>query len=74
MLLGLWVTVLFGHAEVNQVDVVCVGLTGPSNQEVVRLNVTIDEVVGVQVFDQSNHLHSHLNDGFRGKFPPAPIE
>ena len=50
MLLGLWVTVLLGHAEVDQMDVVCVGLAGPTDQEVVRLDVTVDQVMGCLLY------------------------
>ena len=74
MLLGLRVTVLLSHAEVDQMNVVRIGLAGPTDQEVVRLDITVDQIMRVQVLDQSNHLHSDLDNSFHGELPAAPVE
>ena len=44
MLLRLWVTVLLGHAKVNNVDYIGSLRVWPADQEVVRFDVTVDEV------------------------------
>lgn len=45
MLLCLWVAVLFGHAEINDPD--CVGAFGArsTNEEIVRFDISVDEVL-----------------------------
>merc|ERR550532_767921 len=60
MLLRLWVPVLFCQAKVDDVHHVC--LLSKTNEEVVRLDVTVDEVLGMQVFNAIDHLvckHDH---------------
>lgn len=45
VLLGLGVAILLGHAEINNMDDVgCLG-AGATDEEVVRLDVTVDEVL-----------------------------
>lgn len=45
MLFRLWVTILFCHAEINHVDNICSFRIRSSDQEVVRLDVAVDEVL-----------------------------
>ena len=56
---GLWVPVLLGEAEIDHIDLVAT-LSNP-HQEIVRLDVTVDEVAGVDVLDtrylQKNDQH-----------------
>jgi hypothetical protein len=50
MLFGFWVTVLLGHAKVNHKDEIgCVG-SWPSDQKVVRFDISVYQVVFVQRF------------------------
>ena len=51
MLFCLWVPVLFGHAEVDNVDDICRFRVGSTYQKVVRLDVSIDEVLLVDRLD-----------------------
>lgn len=56
VLLGLGVAVLLGHAKIDHVDDIgCLG-TRSSNQEVVRLDITVDEVLFVYRLDSRKHL------------------
>lgn len=54
MLSSLCVTVSLGQAEVNHVTS-CL-LIVDSHEEVVRLHVAVEEVLGVHEFDPSDHL------------------
>lgn len=52
MLLGLWVSVLFGHSEIDDMDDIGGFGTGASDKEVVGLDVSVDQVAVM------NRLHS----------------
>jgi hypothetical protein len=56
VLLGLGVSVLLGHAEIDHVDDIGCLSTRSSNQEVVRLDITVDEVLFVYRLDSRKHL------------------
>lgn len=45
MLLGLWIAVLFGHAEVNNMDDIGCFTSGASNKEVVGFDISVDQVL-----------------------------
>ena len=45
MLLRLRITILLSHAKVDNVDDVGTLRTGATNQEIVRLDVSVDEVL-----------------------------
>ena len=45
MLLGLWVAVLLGHAEINNVNNVGCFTSGTSNEEVVWFDISVDQVL-----------------------------
>lgn len=49
---GLWVPVLLGEAEVDDIDLVA--SLSDSHQKVVRLDVAVDEVAGMNVLDARN--------------------
>lgn len=51
MLLGLGITVLLGHAKVDHVHQIGVFGVGPSNQKVVGLNISVDQVLLVDSLD-----------------------
>ena len=48
------VPVFLGQAKVDEEELVAV--TADAHQEVVRLDVAVDEVLVVHVFDSANHL------------------
>ena len=52
MLLGLWVSILFGHSEIDDMDDIGGFGTGASDEEVVGLDVSVDQVAVV------DRLHS----------------
>lgn len=52
MLLGLWVSILFGHSEIDDMDDIGGFGTGASDKEVVGLDVSVDQVAVV------DRLHS----------------
>lgn len=45
MLLGLWVAVLFGHAEINDVNDIGCFTSWTSNKEVVWFDISVDQVL-----------------------------
>jgi hypothetical protein len=45
VLLGLGITVLLGHTEINHVNDIGGFGPGPANKEVVRLDISVDEVL-----------------------------
>jgi len=51
VLLGLWVTVLLGHAEIDDVDDVCCFGAGSADEKVVGLDVAVYEVLFVDCLD-----------------------
>ena len=51
MLLGLWVSVLFGHSEIDDMDDIGGFGTGASDEEVVGLDVSVDQVAVVDRLD-----------------------
>ena len=51
MLLGLGVAILLGHAKVDHVHQIGVLGVGSPNQKVVRLNISIDQVLLVDSLD-----------------------
>ena len=72
VLVGLGVAVLLGEAEVDDVDVVA-ALSG-AHQEVVGLDVTVEEVLGVDVLDSSNHLIGEHQRALQGELSAAEVE
>mmetsp|Transcript_98889 Transcript_98889/g.189798 ORF Transcript_98889/g.189798 Transcript_98889/m.189798 type:complete len:229 (-) Transcript_98889:400-1086(-) len=54
VLLRLWVTVLLCEPKVN--DVHLVGLLAQTNEEVVRLDIPVDEILGVHILNTIDHL------------------
>lgn len=51
MLLGLGITILLGHAKVDHVHQIGVLGVGSSNQKVVGLNISIDQVLLMDSLD-----------------------
>jgi hypothetical protein len=51
MLLGLGIAILLGHAKVDHVHQISILGVGPSNQKVVGLDITVDQVLLVDSLD-----------------------
>jgi len=74
VLLGFRVTVLLGHAKINNVDNVGGFAVGPSDQEVVGLDVAVDEVLLVDGLDARQHLLGDHDYGLDGEAASAVVE
>jgi len=74
VLLGLRVTVLLGHAEVNNVNNVGSFAVGPSDQEVVRLDIAVDEVLLVDGLHAGQHLLGDHDHGLDREATSAVVE
>lgn len=72
MEVGLRVAVLLGQTKVNHVDLVA--SLADAHQEVVRLNITVDEGLGVDVLNSGNELVGQQEDGLEGEFAVAEVE
>lgn len=66
------ITVFLGQAKVDDVDQVA--LLAEPHQEVVRLHVSVDEVLGVDVLNAADHLVSQQQDGLEAKLSRAEVE
>jgi hypothetical protein len=69
---GLRVPVLLGETEVDNVDLVT-PLTD-THEEVVGLDVTVNEALGVDVLDAADELVGQQEDGLEGEFAVAEVE
>ncbi len=74
VLLGPGVPVPLGHAEIHHVHLVLVGHAPAADQEVVRLDVPVYEIVLVHPLDQRDHLHRNLHHRLHRELPAAPVE
>lgn len=74
MLLSLGVTVLLGHAEIDNVDNVGGFAVWPADQEVVGLDVAVDEVLLVDGLHAGQHLLRDHDDGLDGEAASAVVE
>jgi hypothetical protein len=74
VLLRLWVTVLLGHAEIDDVDNVGSLGAGAADEEVVGLDVAVDEVLLVDGLDARQHLLGDHDDSLGGEATVAVVE
>mmetsp|Transcript_34126 Transcript_34126/g.77870 ORF Transcript_34126/g.77870 Transcript_34126/m.77870 type:complete len:229 (-) Transcript_34126:419-1105(-) len=72
VLLCLRVPVLLSKTEVNDVNLI--GLLAKANEEVVRLDVAVNEVLGMNVLDAIDHLVCQHQDCFQTELPIAEAE
>jgi hypothetical protein len=72
MEMGLWVAVLFGETKVNDIDLVATFAN--AHQKVVRLDVTVDKGLCVNVFDARDELVGEQEDRLEGEFAVAKVE
>ena len=70
--MGLGVTVLLSQTEINNVDLVAA--LADTHEEVVRLDITVDEGLGVNVLNARDQLISEEKDGLQGEFSVAEVE
>ena len=68
----LGVPVLLGETEVDHVDLVAP--LADAHEEVVGLDVTVDEALGVDVLDAADELVGEQEDGLEGEFAVAEVE
>jgi hypothetical protein len=61
------ISITFGKSEVNQVDHVLL-LVNP-NQEVIRLHISVDEVVVVEILKSLNHLVCNHENALQRELP-----
>ena len=69
---SLGVTVLFGQAKVDNVDLV--STLADTHEEVIGLNVTVDEGLGVDVLDAGDKLVGQEEDGLQRELAVAEVE
>lgn len=69
---SLWVSVLLGQTKINDVDLVTT-LTN-AHEEVVRLDITMDEGFGVDVFDTGDELIGEKKNSLQGELAVAEVE
>lgn len=66
------VPVLLGETEVDNVDLVTP--LADAHEEVVRLDITVNEALGVDVLDAADQLVGQEEDGLEGEFAVAEVE
>jgi hypothetical protein len=69
---GLRVTVLLGQAEIDDIDLVTA--LADTHEEVVRLDITVDEGLGVDVLDAGDELIGQQKNGLQGELAVAEVE
>jgi hypothetical protein len=69
---SLRVAVLLGQAKVNHIDLVAA--LADAHEEVVRLDITVDKGLGVNVLDTGDELIGKEQDGLQGKLAVAEVE
>lgn len=61
-----------GQTEIDEEQFVAV--PADTHQEVIRLNISVDERLAVDVFDSADHLIGQHENGFDGEASRAEIE
>lgn len=69
---GLGVAVLLGQTKVNNVDLVTA--LANTHKEVIRLDITVDEGLGVDVLDAGDELVREEQDGLQRELAVAEVE
>ena len=70
--MGLGVAVLLGQTKIDNVDLVAT--LSDAHEEVVRLDITVDEGLGVDVLDTRDELVCQEQDGLQRELPVAEVE
>jgi hypothetical protein len=66
------ITVLLGQTEIDHVDLVAT--LANAHEEVVRLDITVDERLGVDVLDAGDELIGEQEDGLERELAVAEVE
>jgi hypothetical protein len=74
MLLGLGITILFGHAKVDDVDNIGRLGAGTTDQEVVGFDVTVNQVLLMDCLNSGQHLFGDHDHRFDGEAASAVVE
>ena len=69
---GLGVTVFLGQTEINNIDLVAT--LSDTHEEVVGLDITVDEGLGVDVLDAGDELIGKEKNGLQGELAVAEVE
>lgn len=69
---SLGITVLLGQTEIDNVDLVAA--LANAHKEVVRLDITVDERLGVDVLNAGDELVGEEQDGLQGELAVAEVE
>jgi len=69
---SLWVSVLLGQTKVDNVDLVA--SLANAHQEVIWLDITVNEGLGVDVFDTRDELIGQKEDSLEGELAVAEVE
>lgn len=69
---SLRVTVLLGETKINDIDLVA--SLADTHQEVVGLDITVDERLGVDVFDAGDELVGQQKDRLQRELAVAEVE
>jgi hypothetical protein len=72
MEMRLGIAVLLGKTEINDIDLVAA--LANAHEEVVRLDVTVDERLGVDVLDAGDELIGEKKDGLQRELAVAEVE
>jgi hypothetical protein len=69
---SLWITILFGKTEIDNVDLVAT--LSNAHEEVVRLDIAVDEGLGVDVLDPGDELIGQEQNGLQRELAVAKVE
>ena len=69
---SLRVAVFFGKTEIDDIDLVAT--LANAHEEVVRLDVSVDKVAGVNILDTGDKLVGKEENGLQAELPVAKVE
>lgn len=70
--MSLGVSILFGETEINHIDLIA---SFPNaHEEIVRLDISVDKVSRVNVFDSRDELVGEEKDSLEGEFSVTEVE
>jgi hypothetical protein len=70
--MGLGVTVFLGQTEIDDIDLVAA--LADAHEEVIRLDVTVNEGLGVDVLDTGDELIGQQKNGLQGELSVTEVE
>jgi hypothetical protein len=70
--MGLGVTVFLGQTKIDDIDLVAT--LANAHEEVVRLDITVDERLGVNILDAGDELIGQQKNGLQGELSVAEVE